>query len=471
MGFSSLFFLFAFLPLSLLLYYLVPQRAKNAVIMVISLVFYAWGTPKYIVLLLFSICFNYFAGLGIAAGKKAQKRPQALAYMVIAAVVNLLLLGFFKYDGFLVDNLNKLFHTSFAHTTLALPIGISFYTFQVLSYIFDVYMEKAPVQKNFIDFAVYVSFFPKVTSGPIVQYHDMADQLTQRSCSFVKFGEGAKLFIIGLGKKVLLADCLNTTFTAVSALPLQNVSVLSAWVGCITYTLIIYFDFSGYSDMAIGLAKMFGFDFDKNFDYPYISQSVTEYWRRWHISLGRWFRDYVYIPLGGNRNGLANNIRNIVIVWLLTGLWHGAAWNFIFWGGFYGVLLLFEKFVIKQYLPKIPAAVKHIFTMLMVMIGWVFFFSPSLPFAFQWVGRMFGIGAGAAADSTGCYYLTQCLALIIVGAFGATPLAAKLSSNLSAVTRGNHRLVLRVVGCCVVLVLSIAYMVNSTYSTFLYFKF
>ncbi|ARP50141.1 MULTISPECIES: MBOAT family O-acyltransferase [Caproicibacterium] len=471
MTFSSLIFLFAFFPISLLLYYLVPQKAKNTALVVISLLFYAWGMPKYMVLLAFSIFFNYFAGLGIARSKAADKRHAALTYMVIATVVNLLLLGFFKYDGFLIENINHLFHLSLTYTPLPLPIGISFYTFQALSYLFDIYMEKAPVQENFINFAVYVSFFPKITSGPIVQYHDMVDQLTHRSCDLVKFGEGAKLFIIGLGKKVLLADGLNTTFTAVSALPANGISTLTAWVGCITYTLVIYFDFSGYSDMAIGLAKMFGFDFAKNFDYPYISESVTEYWRRWHISLGRWFRDYVYIPLGGNRNGLAKNIRNIIIVWLLTGLWHGAAWNFIFWGGFYGALLLLEKFVLKDFLPKIPAAVKHIFTMLMVMIGWVFFFSPTLPSGLLWVGRMFGIGAPAAADAAGRYYLTQSLALIIIGAFGATPAAARIGRGISAMARGKYRLALRIVSCCLILVLSMAYMVNSTYSTFLYFKF
>jgi len=469
----------------------VPRKAKNVILVLISLIFYAWGNPEYIVLMLFSILFNYFAGLQIASclehaparanGAQDQdtdgtsrmqtvKTPTAKLFLTIAVAINLLLLGFFKYYGFLVDNINALTGLSIGYTQLALPIGISFFTFSVITYIADVYNGKAEAQRNIIEYALYVSFFPKVMSGPIVQYHDMAAQLRDRSCFMEKFGDGARLFVVGLGKKVLIADCLNSTFTAVSSLPSNGVSTLTAWLGCITYTLVIYFDFSGYSDMAIGIAKMFGFDISKNFDYPYISKSATEFWRRWHISLGRFFRDYVYIPLGGNRVTVAKHIRNIAIVWLLTGFWHGAAWNFIFWGGFYGVLLLIEKYLLKDVVDRIPAAVQHIVALLLIMIGWVFFFSPTLGAGFVWLGQMFGIGASGFIDATGSYYWGQSIILVLIGAVGSTPLIARLGSRMVA-SKSRLTSIASVVGSLLVLVLSTAYMVNSTYSTFLYFKF
>lgn len=478
MAFSSVFFLFAFLPASLLIYHLCPTRVRNLVLVVVSLVFYAWGTPTYVVLMAFSIVFNYLAGRAMGpaskkgAGHARPSRGARRAVLVLGIVVDLVLLGFFKYAGFLVENINALAHTSFATVELALPVGISFFTFSAISYLADVYKGRVETEGGLIDVAVYLSFFPKVLSGPIVQYKDMAAQIAERHVSRAQLDEGARLFMVGLGKKVLIADCLATTYSALAALPVGGLSTLSAWLGCVCYTLVIYFDFSGYSDMAIGVSKLFGFDVAANFDHPYVSMSATEFWRRWHISLGRWFRDYVYIPLGGNRVSTAAHVRNIAIVWLLTGLWHGAAWHFVAWGGFYGVLILIEKYLLKPHADKIARPVRHVGAMLAVMVGWVLFFSPSLSAALAWLGAMVGVGTGSAGviDSTGLYYLGQSIVLLVVGAVGATPLVTTMARRLTSSHPGIARLA-GAFACAAVLVLSTAYLVNSTYSSFLYFKF
>lgn len=327
MLFSSIVFLFTFLPVILILYYLVPRRLKNALLLLCSLVFYAWGEPVYIFLMIFSIIFNYISGLDIARNLK--NRRAARGSLIFNLIVNLGILGFFKYEGFLLDSLNRVLPVDIPYRELALPIGISFYTFQILSYIIDVYRQNVKAQKNFMDFALYVTMFPQLIAGPIVRYSDIEKQLHSRQESFRKFGDGAMFFIRGLAKKVLLANTIGMVFTEVTSLDPGKMSVLSAWLGCAAYTFQIYFDFSGYSDMAIGLGKMFGFEFLKNFDYPYISRSITEFWRRWHISLSTWFKEYLYIPLGGNRVSTAKHIRNLLVVWFLTGLWHGAALSLI----------------------------------------------------------------------------------------------------------------------------------------------
>ncbi len=469
MAFNDLSFLFIFYPIILLLHAIVPMKVKNIVLLVGSLIFFSWGTPQYLILLVLIILFNYFSGIQMSMQKEAGNSAAVKLTLISSVVVNLLLLGFFKYWGFLLENINALLGTSFSRQQLPMPIGVSFFTFSILSYLYDVYRDKAPAARDLLHFSLYVTFFPKLVSGPIVQYAAIDEQLRSRTLSKVKFGSGARLFLIGLSKKVLLANTLGTTFYAITALPMSKISVLSAWLGAITYALMLYFDFSGYSDMAIGLAKMFGFNFEKNFDYPYLSSSITEFWRRWHISLGSWFRDYVYIPLGGSRVSTDKIIRNLLIVWLLTGIWHGASWNFIFWGLYYGMLLILEKFVLKDILDKAPGALKHAVTLLLVLIGWVFFFSPSLGSAFQWLGKMFGIGASGFVDSTGRYYLSGCKLTLLISIISAFPICARLGNNL--LHKSKVSVYLSILWFAVLLMLCIAGMMVNTYSSFLYFQF
>ena len=366
--------------------------------------------------------------------------------------------------------MNALLGTSFASGVTSMPLGVSFFTFSILSYLFDIYRDKAPVAENLLDFSLFVTFFPKLVSGPIVQYAAFEKQIHERTCNAVKFGKGARLFLIGLAKKVLLSTILGTTFYAVSALDVASLSVVTAWVGAVSYALMLYFDFSGNSDMAIGLASMFGFSFDNNFDYPYMSGSITEFWRRWHISLGAWFREYIYFPLGGSRVPTAKIIRNLFVGGLFTGIWHGASWNFIVWGLYYGVLQVIEKFLLKNVLDKIPSLIRIPVTQLLVLIGWVFFFSPSLGSALSWLARMAGIGGAGFLDATGRYYLGSSLYVLIIGAVSAFPLGATLGNKL---LKGKDKtaVYLSVVWFAALLVLCIAGMMSSTYSSFLYFQF
>ena len=467
MAFNDIGFLFIFFPFALLAHKVMPMAGKNIVLLVLSLIFFAWGSPEYVLLLILSILFNYFTGLQMGKQKEEQDEKGLKFTLWSAMAVNLLLLGFFKYWGFVLENVNALLGTHIPVRQLSLPLGISFFTFSVLSYLFDVYRDKAPAAKNILDFALFVAFFPKLVSGPIVQYADFETQLYERKLTDAKFGNGCRMFLIGLAKKVLLSNTLGTTFYGVTAL--EEVSVVTAWLGAVSYSLMLYFDFSGYSDMAIGLAQMFGFSFEKNFDYPYLSSSISEFWRRWHISLGAWFRDYVYIPLGGSRGGDKITIRNLLIVWALTGIWHGANWNFIFWGLYYGGILLLEKFVLKDFLEKIPKVLRIIGTVFLVVIGWVFFFSPSLGSAFLWLGRMFGIGAAGFLDGAGKYYFASSWMILLIGSFSAYPLGARLGSSLY---RANKNAVAAsVIWFAVLLLLCIAGMMSSTYSSFLYFQF
>lgn len=467
MLFSSIVFLFTFLPITLILYYVVPKQLKNLLLLLCSLIFYAWGEPVYIFLMIFSILFNYISGLDIA--RHLDNRGAARKSLAFNVVVNLCILGFFKYEAFVLDSINTVLPFDIPYRELALPIGISFYTFQTLSYIIDMYRGKVRVQTNLLDFALYVCMFPQLIAGPIVKYADIQRQLQVRQESWVKFGDGALYFIRGLSKKVLLANTIGMVFTEVTAMRAADTSVLTAWIGCAAYTFQIYFDFSGYSDMAIGLGKMFGFQFLKNFDYPYISKSITEFWRRWHISLSTWFKEYVYIPLGGNRVSVSKHVRNILIVWLLTGLWHGASWNFVMWGLYYGIILLIEKYVLARFLNKLPGVLKHIYSLLLVMIGWVFFFSPTLGSALSYLKLMFG-GGSRLVDNESLYLLATNGVLWAASIVGSTPFVHKMYERFIYGSQ-KKRVVVNCTVYGILFLLCIAYLVTETYNPFLYFRF
>lgn len=468
MTFNTILFLFTFLPIALILYYIVPKRFRNIPLVLLSLVFCAWGNPTYLILMAFSVVFNYITGLELDAYLQEERHTGAKVTMISAVVVNLLILGFFKYYGFLISTVNSITGLTLSAPELPLPLGISFFTFSVLSYVFDVYRGRAEVQKNFLDFSLYVTFFAKVTSGPIVQYKDMAPQLRERQMVPAKFGAGISMFLVGLGKKVLIADNLGATFSAISGL--STMSAGTAWLGMILYSLQLYFDFSGYSDMAIGLAKCFGFDFSANFDYPYLSASISEFWRRWHISLGAWFRDYVYIPLGGNRCSKERQLINLAVVWLLTGLWHGSAWNFVIWGVYHGIFVILEKFVLKDIWPKVPKFLRIFVTTLLVFFGWVLFFSPSLSGAIHYYGQMFGAGHMGLFDGTFRYYFFGSLRLLIVAFLGCGPIVRRIHQRL-CYYKGGKRTYVSVIGFVLLLILCVAYMMSATYSSFLYVQF
>lgn len=468
MLFSSIVFLFTFLPAVMLLYYLLPVRFRNVILLLASLVFYAWGEPVYLFLMLLSILFNYFSGLDIA--RNLQDKRAAKRSLVFNLIINLAVLGFFKYEGFVLDTLNGILPVHISYHALPLPIGISFYTFQILSYIIDVYRGNVKVQTNLPNFALYVTMFPQLIAGPIVQYADVDEQLASREVSRTKFGEGSMYFIRGLAKKVLLANTSGMIFTEVSGLAKDNIAVMTAWLGAFAYMFQIYFDFSGYSDMAIGLGKMFGFEFNMNFNYPYVSKSITEFWRRWHISLSSWFRDYVYIPLGGNRVSKIKHIRNLLIVCFLTGLWHGAAWNFVAWGLYYGVILIIEKYLLSPVLDRLPDVVRHIYSIVLVVIGWVLFFSSSFGQAAAYIRVMFGAGAHGFADRESMYLLTSNLILWLILIFGSTPLVHFRYEHMLRSKKWNTTIINSVVYAALFIV-CIAYLVTETYNPFLYFRF
>ena len=468
MLFSSIVFLFTFLPAVMILYYLLPVRFRNVILLLASLVFYAWGEPVYLFLMLLSILFNYFSGLDIA--RNLQDKRAAKRSLVFNLIINLAVLGFFKYEGFVLDTLNGILPVHISYHALPLPIGISFYTFQILSYIIDVYRGNVKVQTNLPNFALYVTMFPQLIAGPIVQYADVDEQLASREVSRTKFGEGSMYFIRGLAKKVLLANTSGMIFTEVSGLAKGNIAVMTAWLGAFAYMFQIYFDFSGYSDMAIGLGKMFGFEFNMNFNYPYVSKSITEFWRRWHISLSSWFRDYVYIPLGGNRVSKIKHIRNLLIVWFLTGLWHGAAWNFVAWGLYYGVILIIEKYLLSPVLDRLPDVVRHIYSIVLVVIGWVLFFSSSFGQAADYIRVMFGAGAHGFTDRESMYLLTSNLILWLILIFGSTPLVHFRYEHMLRTKKWNTTIINSVVYAALFIV-CIAYLVTETYNPFLYFRF
>lgn len=470
MLFSSITFLFIFLPLTLLLYYLVPFRMKNYVMLAASLIFYAWGEPVYIILMILSIILNYFCGQDIYE-KRDNARTMKMSLM-FGVVMNLLILGFFKYYGLLMDTINAILPIDIPYRVLALPIGISFYTFQAMSYLIDVYRKEVKPQENVLYFALYISMFPQLIAGPIVRYIDIEEQLKERSINSTKFGEGAMYFIRGLAKKVVLANTFGSVYEQVAAMQMGSFSTLTAWVGAIAYAFQIYFDFGGYSDMAIGLGKMFGFEFLPNFNYPYIAKSITDFWRRWHISLSTWFREYVYIPLGGNRCTPSRHILNLLIVWMLTGLWHGAQWNFMFWGLYYGVILILEKYLWGSKIEKLPAAVQHIYAFVLVLFGWVFFFSPTLGYAGQYLKVMFGIGAKGIFDKQGFFMIFTNWLLIVIAILASAPRGYKLLKKITGCWQSEE--VRAIVTCAVYIamfLLCIAFLVTETYNPFLYFRF
>ncbi len=442
----------------LLVYFLVPKRLKNTVLLVSSLIFYAWGEQALVILFAASILVSWLISLLME-----RFRQWAGILLGLSLAVNLGLLGYFKYAGFFLDSLNPLFGGALPALKIALPIGISFYTFQLLSYTIDVYRGTVPPQRNFIDFAAYVAMFPQLIAGPIVRYSDIEGQLRGRSHSLDLIAAGTRRFLLGLGKKVLLANAFGELCAAFRSS--GEASVLFYWLYAVGFTLQIYFDFSGYSDMAIGLGKIFGFQFMENFDYPYISKSITEFWRRWHISLGSWFRDYVYIPLGGNRRGIARQLLNILIVWLLTGLWHGAAWNFVLWGLYFAALLTLEKVWLKQWLDRYPV-VGHCYVILAVILGFVLFNADSLGQTVSDIAGLFSFGRLPLFSTEALYALRSYGVTLALGIIGATPLPKKLLSRVPEGLQIVEPLLLSVL-----LLTVTAYLVDGSFNPFLYFRF
>lgn len=459
MVFTDLIFLFCFLPISVLLTKQIRNiKLQNILLVVFSLLFYAWSNPIYVVLLILSILWNYFTAFELEAqdDKKTKK-----ILLIVSVAVNLFILGFYKYTGFLMDIL----HIQ-SNLKIALPVGLSFFTFSELSYIFDVYNGKSKPQKNIILFTLYVSFFGKISMGPIVSYHEMEDQLTNRTLSKAQYASGMVLFSKGLIKKVLLADQLSYVYSILQ----NNTSTLGVWLLAISYMLQIYFDFSGYSDMAIGLSRFFGFDFKPNFDHPYTATSVQDFWRKWHISLSQWFRDYLYIPLGGNRVDKNTYIRNIFIVWFCTGLWHGANWTFILWGLYYGCLLLLEKFFLREKLEKLPKPISHIYTLLVVLIGWVFFMSPNITTAFTTLGKMISIGTTTFANNQAKFMLKSYFILFVL----AILLSTKVYDRIQIFVYNQYKMKAVYTTWTIyiiLLIVCIAFIVGGTYHSFLYFAF
>ena len=467
MVFSSLSFLTLFLPLTILLYFAVPRRFRNLLLFLASLIFYAWGEPVYIVLMLFSSVVDYSHGLLM---EKFDGRPGVRRALLISSVaINLSLLGFFKYAGLVVSTLNAALSLSIPVPSVALPVGISFYTFQTMSYSIDVYRRNCPAQRDPIAFGCYVTMFPQLIAGPIVRYVDVMREINDRRETFEGFFLGIRRFLVGLAKKLILANGVGMLWDAVSAQPAASLSVLSAWLGVLAYAFQIYFDFSGYSDMAIGMGRMFGFNFPENFRYPYISRSVSDFWRRWHITLSTWFREYLYIPLGGNRVSVPRNIFNLAVVWMATGLWHGASWNFLLWGAYFGAVLIAEKFLYGRALSRAPGFVGWAYTALVVLVGWVFFALDDLGRGAAYLGAMFGGGAGAV-DAYALRALLNYGAVLLLCAAASTPFASRALERLrerrprahSALT---YALVIAGFALCLI------YVVDAGYNPFLYFRF
>ena len=462
MVFSSLLFLFFYLPFTLLVYYLVPSRWRNFWLFLINLVFYGWGEPVYVLLMVFSIAVNYAAGYLVD-----RRRDKGKLILAANAVVNLGLLFFFKYYDFLAQTLSAVPGLGFLRPLgISLPIGISFYTFQNMSYPIDVFRKDARSQRSFIRYGTYVALFPQLIAGPIVRYKDIAEQLDSRRETAEKFASGVGRFCIGLTKKVLLANNIGALWDVYKAMDPAALTAADAWLGALAFTFQIYFDFSGYSDMAIGLGRMLGFDFVENFNYPYIAGSITEFWRRWHISLSTWFRDYVYIPLGGNRKGKGRQILNLLIVWTLTGIWHGASWNFLLWGLYYALLLILEKLFLYDGLQKAPRWIGHVYAMLLVIVGWVLFSVEDLSACAGYLRSMFFGGAGFVSG-TFLYYLRSFGPSILIMAAAATPLLKRLYLRLPEQPRRITDPLLVLIS----LVLCTAYLVDSSYNPFLYFRF
>lgn len=486
MVFSQLTFLYYFLPIVMIVYFFSSDKIRNVLIFITGLLFYAWGEPFYVCLMLFSTAIDYTAGRLMAKYDDDNKKRKIC--LIVSVCMNVGLLAIFKYSDFLIDSFNGVFGTSVTNPVVLvnkalnslypfglnekrveLPIGISFYTFQSMSYTIDLYLRNIKVQKSFLNFASYVSLFPQIVAGPIVRYEDVANELESRTVNIAKISAGIGLFVKGLAKKVLLANNIGMVWTQIKAMDYSTISVATAWLGIIAFAFQIYFDFSGYSDMATGLGKMLGFEFPKNFDHPYISKSISEFWRRWHITLGSWFRSYVYIPLGGNRNGNFKTYRNLFITWAMTGLWHGASWNFILWGLFFGVLIIIERLGFGKILEKLPSAVSMLYTFVMVLFGWVLFDTDTLADAGRYYAAMFGAG-GSLVDSYARYTIASNAVMLVL----CILISGGLGSRLISFCEEKNKRASAVAGVAVKiggLLICTAYLVGATYNPFLYFRF
>lgn len=462
MVFSSITFLFYFLPIVIGIYYIVPNKLKNIVLLLASIFFYFYGEPKYVLIMLLSITCTYIFGILIDKYKKYSKLFLTLSICLITGI-----LVYFKYMNFIIENINLWLSNRIDFIYVVLPIGISFYTFQLISYIIDVYRGQAKVQKNILKLAMYISLFPQLIAGPIVRYTTIEEQLENRKYSFEKFALGVRRFVIGLGKKVLIANVLGELINVF--LTTKDSSILFYWMYGIANMLQIYFDFSGYSDMAIGLGKMFGFEFLENFNYPYIATSITDFWRRWHISLSSWFRDYIYIPLGGNRVSKIKWIRNIFIVWLLTGLWHGSAWNFIIWGLYFGILLIIEKIFLNKYLEKLPKILSRIYVLIIVMISFIIFSGENMNQIIQNIGGLVGCAESNFISKESLYYFKSYLVVFIVAIIGATPIFKNIIQNRKNIDKFIN--ILEPIYLLIIFVISTSYIIDGSFNPFLYFRF
>jgi alginate O-acetyltransferase complex protein AlgI len=472
MLFSSLSFLFIFLPIVLFLYYISDNKFKNTILLLSSLFFYGYGGFKFLLLMIFSIFINY--SFGILVDKYRDNKLYVKCILVISSLSNLVILIYYKYMNFFIENINSLFKSDINITKIIMPIGISFYTFQGLSYVIDVYRKNGKVQKNPLNVALYISLFPQLIAGPIVRYETVDGQISNRSVDLDKFILGIKRFILGLAKKVLIANTFARIADDIFALKLENINSGVAWIGILAYTIQIYFDFSGYSDMAIGLGKMFGFDFLENFNYPYISKSITEFWRRWHMSLGTWFRDYVYIPLGGNRVTVLRHIINTLIVWLLTGIWHGASWNFIVWGVYFGVIILLEKYAYGKYIEKLPIVIQHSYALILIVVGWVFFRSDDLNNALKYINIMFSFQFDKVTVNQTMRYVSEYRYEWIIAALASTPIYRFVACKFDSIKNNKMKYIKYILNASYLItffIISIIYLVASTYNPFIYFRF
>lgn len=463
MLFTSISFLYYFLPIVIIIYFILPKKMRNFILFIASMVFYFYGEPKYIFLMLTEILIAYIGAILI-------DKYKSKSLLIITISIHIGLLCVFKYTDFIIDNINTVFNSSLPLLKIALPIGISFYTFQIISYLIDVYNGKVMVQKNLLKLATYISLFPQLIAGPIVRYETISEELDNRKTSIADFSYGVRRFIIGLSKKVLIANLLGELCN--QFISTDEKTILFYWIFAISYMLQIYFDFSAYSDMAIGLGRMFGFHFLENFNYPYISKSITEFWRRWHMSLSSWFKDYVYIPLGGNRKGLKKQIRNIFIVWLLTGMWHGASWNFIIWGLLFSIILIIEKLFLKRFLEKCPPILNRIYVLFIVMISFVIFNASSMQEAWRNIIGLFGANGESFINSYSIYYLRSYLVILIISVIGATPISRNMILKLKENEKSNKIInILEPIFLMILLVVVTAYLVDNSYNPFLYFRF
>ena len=467
MVFSTPFFLFFYLPIVLAAYYVTPLKFRNAVLLLLNLIFYGWGEPVYICIMFASIAIDYTHGMLVSRAKARGNDKAARRAVASSVVFNLALLFFFKYWDFIAGSLSAIGLPFMPRLGLSLPIGISFYTFQTMSYTIDVYRGDAKCQRNIVTFGTFVTLFPQLIAGPILKYKDLDDQLRWRSHSPEQFAAGVQIFVVGLAKKVLIANNIGQLWDVYLATPQSGLTVLGSWLGILAFSFQLYFDFSGYSDMAVGLGRMLGFEFMGNFNYPYIAKSVTDFWRRWHISLSSWFREYVYFPLGGSRVSKPRLVFNLLVVWACTGIWHGANWNFLLWGLYYFAFLTLEKLVWGKTLARLPSALQHLYTLLVAIVGWALFAIEDMALLPGYLGAMFGFAKGGLANPADLYYLRSFLPMLLAAAIASTPLASTLWRKGS----GRVQKVILPVGLLAGLILSTAYLVDATYNPFLYFRF